>query len=503
MVVIRQIDRFLNGITMYRLMLYGLMALAAVAIIFAFMGALSLSGPALLVSLVTLFLVCYAANWLFSTLFDAPTGAESASITAIILFFLLAPPANVRDLAMIALAGLIAMASKYLLATGRKHIFNPAAFGAAAVGLTGLYAATWWVATPILLPFVIALGLLVARKVRRFQLVTAFVLATLATMLLVAADRSVTDVLATAYLSWPLIFLGTIMLTEPATMPPRNRDILIYGALVGVIFGSQVHIGPIYSTPEVALLIGNVFAYFMSPKYRLRLKLKEQVQLSPDITEFRFTKDRPAQFQPGQYMDVLVPHGRTDIRGNRRTFSISSSPTEPELHLTTRFYTPSSSFKTALHDLKPGHTVMAGQLAGNFILPAEPNQKLVFIAGGIGITPFRSMIKHLLDTNQHRDITMFYSANNPSDFVYRPLLDEAKTIGLTTHYLLTAREVPKDWTGETGFLTADIIKNQVPHYQEVMFFLSGPNVMVESYRTMLRQLGIKHSRIKTDYFSGL
>jgi len=499
---VRRIDQLLSSITMYRLVLYGLAILAATALAFSGMGALELPWVGLAGSLLVLLGVCYVTNWLLATLWSAPSGVESSLITALILFFVLAPLTTVGDVALVALAGLVAMASKYVLAWRRKHIFNPAALAAAVVGVSGLYPASWWVATPIMLPFSLLLGLLVVRKLRRFRLFLSFVVAAVVVILVVNRDQPAMSVLLTLVASWPLVFLGTIMLTEPSTVPSRNRDILLYGALVGAVFTSQTHIGFLYSAPAIALLLGNLYSYIVSPKYRLRLKLAQRLDLSPDITEFRFTADRAFAFTPGQYMDVILPHAHADGRGNRRTFSISSSPTETTIQLTTRFYDPSSSFKQALRQLEIGRSLTAGQLSGNFVLPPDAGQKLIWIAGGIGITPFRSMAQYLLDTKQTRDITLFYSANAASDFVYRELLETARTVGVKTHYLLTGKQIPADWQGETGFLTADIVKRAVPEHQAAVYMLSGPNVMVESYRTMLRQVGVPRRQIMTDYFSG-
>src|SRR5258708_34079548 len=108
-------------------------------------------------------------------------------------------------------------------------------------------------------------------------------------------------------------------------------------------------------------------------------------------------------------MEWTVGHAHSDTGGNRRYFTLASSPTEKEVHLGVRFYDPSSSFQRAVVELPAGSTIVAGQVAGEFTLPKDPQKKLVFIAGGIGITPFRSMVKYLLDRDEKRAITLFYS----------------------------------------------------------------------------------------------
>src|SRR5438445_4492057 len=118
---------------------------------------------------------------------------------------------------------------------------------------TGLLPATWWVATPYLAPFMALLALVVLRKQRKFTLFFVFALA--ATVLLlytgsVLHGQAGLGVLRNAWLSWPVIFTGSIMLTEPASLPAARYYQLLYGVLVGAVFASQLHAGPIAATPQ-------------------------------------------------------------------------------------------------------------------------------------------------------------------------------------------------------------------------------------------------------------
>ena len=116
------------------------------------------------------------------------------------------------------------------------------------------------------------------------------------------------------------------------------------------------------------------------------------------------------------------------------------------MHVGVRFYEPGSSFKQAMLKMNGKTKIVAAQIAGDFTLPQDPEQKLVFIAGGIGITPFRSMLKYLIDTNQRRSITLIYGAKKPADFVYRDVLKEAQR-NLGIKIVLVAQEAPPDWSG--------------------------------------------------------
>ena len=146
---------------------------------------------------------------------------------------------------------------------------------------------------------------------------------------------------------------------------------------------------------------------------------------------------------------------------------------------------------------------MAGQLAGDFVLPSDKKQKLVFFAGGIGVTPFRSMVKYLIDQNEKRDITIFYANRTPQDVVYKDLFDEAqKKLGIKTIYTVSKNDSSALWSGETGYITEQMIKEKLPDFKDRMFYLSGPRSMIVSFEKTLKNMGIKNNHIKTDFFPG-
>lgn len=499
------IDRFLNSITMYRLILYGLIVISAFAIIFSFLGILTLGGLDLVKSLSILLIVCFTSNFLLSKIFKAPINAESFAITSLILFLILYPADLFSDYATIALAGFIAMLSKYVLTVNKKHIFNPTAFALVIVGITGNNLASWWVGSLELLPVVAIIGFLVLRKIHRFSLFLSFAGVSITVISLFSFLNGVNpaSLITNSLTSSLIIFFGCIMLTEPLTSPPAKKLQIIYGALVGVLFGLQFQIGPIISSPELALVIGNIFSYIVSPKQKLFLKLKEKNKIAKDSYEFVFDKNKEFNFSPGQYMEWTTPEYTTDSRGNRRYFTIASSPTENDMKIGIRFNNPSSSFKKYLNGMETGEKVVASQLSGEFILPKDKNQRIVFVAGGIGITPIRSMVKYLLDKKEKRDTVLFYACKSLEEVAYKDLLDQAeKSIGLKTIYLLSEGELPKDIKAIRGRLSKDIIEKEVPDYKDRIFYLSGPELMVRAYKRLLLELGIKRNKIVTDYFPG-
>lgn len=500
------IDRFLNSITMYRLIGYGLGCMAVVAIVLGFTGVLSYPGFSLLGSAVILLVTCNLANFLLSKFFKVAANVESASITALILFFLLFPELNQEGLLTLVAAGVISMLSKYVLRIKKKHIFNPAAITAVILDLAGSGSVVWWVGSLFMLPFALILGLLVVRKIRRFRLFFAFLFAAVVAMIVFSLPRgeNIPEVMMQAVTSWPIIFFGTIMLTEPLTTPPTKKLQVIYGLLVGALFGSQFQFGPIYSTPEMALVIGNIFSYIVSCKQKLTLSLVEKKELAASIYEFSFKPDEKLLYHPGQYLEWTLGHSKSDGRGVRRYFTISSSPTEDEIKLTIKAMENGSSFKKHLIEMKKGDQMYASSLGGEFTLPQNRDEKLVFIAGGIGLTPFRSMIKYLIDNKYKTDIVFFYACSVGNEFVYQDLFAQAeKELGIKVIYVVTnAKNVPPNWKGKTGYINEEMMKAEVPDYMERMFYLSGPDSMVQSYKKLLKGLNVKNGRIVTDYFPG-
>jgi ferredoxin-NADP reductase/Na+-translocating ferredoxin:NAD+ oxidoreductase RnfD subunit len=504
---LRSIDALLDSVTMYRLTLYTLLAYIAVAALLATFGQLAFSPVALLLSTGFVLLMCWAANTLLAWVFRVPTNIESAAITALILALIIDPAKSSNNWQFLGWAALLAMASKFILGLWRQHIFNPAAiavlFTAVALGDT----ASWWVGSGSMVPVTLLGGFLIMRKIRQEQMVGAFLLAALLATCVasVALGASLTGALRTLALDSPLFFFGSIMLTEPLTSPPTQGRRRIYGALVGALFIPQAHLGAIYSTPELALTLGNLYAYAVSPKGKLALRLRKKARLAPDIMEFSFRPNQALAYAPGQYMEFTLGHPQADSRGNRRYFTLASSPTEDQLRLGVRFYPRSSSFKRALARLDGRTELFAGQIAGDFTLPQDARRKLVFIAGGIGVTPFRSMLKYLLDTRQRRDIIMLYANRRPQDIVYQDVLTEAQTrLGARITYTLTdPAMVPRGWQGAQGRVDERMIATLVPDYHERLFYLSGPPEMVRATEESLRRLGVQRSHIKRDYFPGL
>lgn len=487
----KYIDGFLNQITMYRLVFYFLIFLLSVATVYSFLGILPFGPIALLFSAIFLFFVCLITNKVFAYVFEAPVNIESVYITALILALIITPLRNYHDLPFLFWAGVWAIASKFIFAINRKHIFNPAAFAVALTAITSIGSASWWIGTLPMAPFIF-LGILIVMKIKRFNFVFYFFIFAIVTILGLSMLRGSSPVLVlrTIFFESPILFFAFIMLTEPLTTPSKKFTQSIYGALVGVLFSPQLSVAGFYTTPEIALLIGNVFSYIVSFKQKLILHLAQEIAIGRDLVDFIYIRPKNFLFTPGQYMEWTLAHNKADSRGNRRYYTIASSPTEDAIRLGIKFHQNGSSYKRAMIQMQNNSSIVAGDLRGDFVLPKDQSRKLVFIAGGIGITPFRAIIKYLTDKNEKRDIILFYANKTEDEIVYKDVFDEAaERFGLNTIYLIER-------------LTADRIKQDVPDFAERTFYLSGPNGMVEGYKNILKQMGVRSNQIITDYFPG-
>ena len=499
------IDGWLEKITMYRLMLYYLLGLLVIALIESQSGFLNYSPIALVLYSFMFVAICWSANKVFAYVLKAPTNSESSLITGLILALIVSPINSKSSIIFAVLVAIVAMASKYIIAINKKHIFNPAAFGVVSVGLIVNQAATWWVGNPKMLPFVLIGGILITRKIRRERMVTIFIITSLVatTLFTYLTGGDVNLFLQRTVLSFPLFFMAFVMLTEPLTSPTSKRGQNWYAILAGALFPPQVHLASIYSTPQLDLMVSNAFAYLSSPRIKLFLKLESKKKLSTNITNFSFVPDQPIAYLPGQFMEWTLPHKEYDARGDRRYFTLSSSPSEKKLMIGVRFNESGSSYKKTLEALKEGGAISASQLGGDFVMPSDQAVKLMFIAGGVGITPFRSMIKYLLDRNEKRDIVVMYFANNPESFVYKDVLSKArKQLGIKTIYVVSDKNI-KYWTGRKGSISVQLIQDSIPDYQQRTFYISGPQTMVKHTKSLLKdELEISRKQIKTDFFSG-
>ena len=219
---------------------------------------------------------------------------------------------------------------------------------------------------------------------------------------------------------------------------------------------------------------------------------------------YRFEKPAHFMFTPGQFVELtLVDPSETDVEGNGRAFSIASAPHEDRLMVATRMR--DTAFKRVLRNMPLGATVQMEGPFGNFVLHADPVRPAVFLAGGIGITPFRCMIFHAAARKLPHRLYLFYSNRRPED---APFLDELQTMqGDDSRYTFVGtmpspEKSFRPWKGETGFITPAILSKVLVTVSSPIFYIVGPPGMVTGLRKTLKDAGFNERDIRTEEFLG-
>jgi ferredoxin-NADP reductase len=499
--MLRFADSFLNRLSMYRLVSLALTSLWVVSIIFSFGGLIASSPAALIVSGVTAIIVSYVANRVFGYLFGVRPHGESAFISALILFFIFTPILDGRTLFTLAIVSGVAMASKYLLVWRGRHIANPVAIAAVFGSLTGVDYASWWIGTPFMLPFVAVFALLILYKTRRLVFGSIFLgVAVVVTVVTMMARGATLGVSLGLLLSWPLVFMVGFMLSEPLTLPPKAKQQYILAVIVALLATLPLRFGTFSISLVLAIVLGNIIAFAFSHRRHITLTLTERHSLTPTTDELVLTSPSPLVFEPGQYLELSLPHSGSDWRGMRRSFSMTSAPGEHEVRLGIKFYEPASSFKTLLRQLPPGSHLTATGTAGSFTLPRSHTTPLLFVAGGIGITPFISQLHDLMKRREQRDIILIYSISSPAELAYRDVLEAAgiKVIIVTRGEIPT---LPAGWYHiNDSSISHDIFMKLAPQITNRHAYISGPPAMIRTYKHLLHGSGVR--RVTTDYFTG-
>ncbi len=220
--------------------------------------------------------------------------------------------------------------------------------------------------------------------------------------------------------------------------------------------------------------------------------------IAPSIITFWFKPNRPVNYTAGQFTEIRLPHKDMDDRGDKRWFTISSSPTDPLLSITTRFTNEKgSSFKRKLMDIVPGTKLVLAEPMGDFVLPKDKTIPLLFVAAGMGITPVHSMIKWLKDGGEQRNVNLIFAVNKVEDLVWQDLF-----MKYDLSFLPIIKTPFPGWRGQTGSLSALQIVKAAHKDPGSLIYLTGPESMTEKFAKQLPGLGIDKRRLVTDYFPG-
>lgn len=234
----------------------------------------------------------------------------------------------------------------------------------------------------------------------------------------------------------------------------------------------------------------------------LNLKLTKKEEIADGTMAFHFAKPEGFEYRAGQFADfTLIDPTETDAEGDMRGFSLSSAPYEDDIFVATRMR--DTAFKRVIKNLPEGSEVKFDGPYGDFTLHKNESVPAVFIIGGIGVTPVRSMIAQATHDKTAHTITLLHSSRKPSDL---PFLKDFTALAESnpnfTYVPIASDESTEDWQGESARLDADMIRKYVHDLTAPKFYLSGPEGMVKAMRQLLVELGVDEDNIRTEEFSG-
>lgn len=219
---------------------------------------------------------------------------------------------------------------------------------------------------------------------------------------------------------------------------------------------------------------------------------------------FYFDKPAGFEFKAGQCAHLqLIDPPETDEEGNGRIFSLAGAPYEDELMMATRIR--DSAFKRVLSGLAPGTELILKGPYGSFTLHNRAETPAVFITGGIGVTPVRSIILQALHDNAGHRLLVFYANRRPEDAAFLDELTRACdqhancTLVATMTHMDHSRQ---DWQGETGYVDQAMLKRHLDDLSQPIYYLDGPPAMVGAMRRMLSEAGVDEDNIRSEEFSG-
>jgi len=236
------------------------------------------------------------------------------------------------------------------------------------------------------------------------------------------------------------------------------------------------------------------------PIYSVKLLRKEEV--AAGTMAFHFETPAGFAFKAGQFGDFTLLHpSETDEEGNIRGFSLASAPFEPDVMIATRMR--DTAFKRVLHSLPLGTPVKLDAPYGDFVLHTPVTTPAVFLTGGIGITPVRSIIAQATKEQLPQKLTLFYANRTPQDAAFFHDLEQcAKDNPHLTFVPVMTRTTPQQWAGESGHIDKHMLMRYVTDVTTPLYYLSGPANMVAAMRQILTDAQVNEDRIRTEEFSG-
>ncbi len=236
--------------------------------------------------------------------------------------------------------------------------------------------------------------------------------------------------------------------------------------------------------------------------YNTRLLKSEQV--AEGTMAFYFEKPSGFEFVGGQSIDLtLIDPPQSDAGGNTRALSVASAPREPHLAVATRLR--DTAFKRVLGALRPGAEVRIEGPFGSMTLHRNIARPAVILAGGIGITPFRSMVRQATGANSRHRMFLFYSNRRPEDAAFLGELQELARQQPNFSLITTMTSPEKSsigWSGETGYISRAMLTKSLGDLTGPVYYTAGPPALVSAMKEMLTEAGVSEDDINSEDFAG-
>lgn len=242
----------------------------------------------------------------------------------------------------------------------------------------------------------------------------------------------------------------------------------------------------------------------MTTATSMHTNLEKHELVAEGTMAFHFAKPPGFEFRAGQSIDLtLLNPPETDGEGNTRAFSLASAPFDPDLMIATRMR--ATAFKRVLGKASPGLEVKIDGPSGSLVLHRKAERPAVLMAGGIGITPFLSIVRQTAHDKAPHQIYLFYSNRRPEDSPFLDVLAETAKQNPRFHLIATMTKMNdshRAWTGETGFVSKEMLLKYLPAVQGPIYYLAGPPAMVAAMRRILAEAQVDEDDIRTEEFSG-
>jgi len=233
-------------------------------------------------------------------------------------------------------------------------------------------------------------------------------------------------------------------------------------------------------------------------------RLLNRVEVAEGTIAFHFEKPTGFDFKPGQSADLTLPNPpETDAEGNVRTFSIASAPFEDQLMFATRMR--DTAFKRSLKKMPLGTVVKMDSAMGSFTLHKNSAKPAVFLAGGIGVTPFSSIVRQADHDRAPHKLYLFYSNRRPEDAPFVEVLQNLEKTNPQFRFIATMTEMrrsKKTWNGETERIDQEMLSKYLNELRGPIYYVAGPPALVSGMRKMLVASGVDEDDIRSDEFSG-